>query len=72
MTEEMKAKDATRYLVLELPEMQWMSIPFATEGDARKEAERLARTNPGAEYGIYQKVLTSKASLAVETVGVVG
>jgi len=72
MTEEMKAKDATRYMVLSLPEMIGVDGPFSVEGDARKAAETRARDKPGSEYAIFQKVLVSKASLTVETVGVVG
>jgi hypothetical protein len=72
MTEEMKAKDATRYLVLSLDTAEMVAGPFSVEGEARKAAEAQAISNPGVEFGIYQKVLTSKASLAVETVGVTG
>lgn len=72
MTEEMKAKDATRYLVLSLPGMAEKYGPFPTEGEARKCAESMALDNPGTEYGIYQKVLTSLATLTVETKGIVG
>jgi hypothetical protein len=72
MTEEMRTKDATRYVVLALPEMAVMSGPCAVEGDARKRAEALAHEKPGVEFGIYQKVLVSRAELVVETKGIVG
>lgn len=72
MTEEMKAKDATRYVVLALHDMEQVAGPLSTEGEARKAAEAQALANPTVEFGIYQKVFTSKASLTVETVGVTG
>jgi len=72
MTEEMKAKDATRYIVLKLPELSSIVGPFCTEGDARKAAEHCARKHPSTEFGIYQKVFSSRAELVVETKGMVG
>lgn len=72
MTEEMKAKDATRYMVIELPGMKFVDGPFPVEGLARSAAEGAARANPGVDYGIYQKVLVARAELVVETKGIVG
>lgn len=71
MTEEQKAKDATRYMVMQLPDMIAMAGPFSAEGDARKEAEALARKKPDVDYGIFQKVLVARAELVVETKGIV-
>jgi hypothetical protein len=75
MTEEQKARDATRYVVLALPSMdiiadQHAPSSYATEGEARKVAEAEARSNPGVDYGIFQKVLVARAELTVETKGV--
>jgi len=72
MTEEMKARDATRYVVLSLEDMNVVSGPFGSEGAARADAEAYARRSPGIEFGIYQRVLTSVATLTVETKGIVG
>jgi len=68
----MKAKDATRYMVLSLPDMISVDGPFAIEGDARKSAEARARDKPGVDFGIFQKVLVARAELVVETRGMVG
>ena len=72
VTEEMKAKDATRYMVLSLPDMGAFGGPFSTEGEARKCAEDAAKRAPGIECGIYQKALVARAELVVETKGIVG
>lgn len=71
MTEEMKAKDATRYVVMQLPDMITVDGPFPIEGEARKSAENHARSKPGTDFGIFQKVLVSRAELVVETKGLV-
>ena len=72
MTEEMKRSEATRYMVLDLRDMELVGGPYAVEADARQAAEPAAMNNPGVEYGIYQKVLMSVATLTVETKGIVG
>jgi hypothetical protein len=72
MTEEQKAKDATRYVVIKLDDMEIASGPFGSEGAARADAEAYARRSPGVDYGIFQKVLVARAELVVETKGVVG
>lgn len=72
MTEEMKASEATRFMVLSLSDVEPVAGPYPVEADARQAAERAALNNPGVEYGIYQKVLVSRAELTVETKGVVG
>ena len=72
MTEEMKAKDATRYMVMQLPDMISVAGPFNTEGDARKASDEAARAKPGVEFGIFQKVFVTCAQLVVETKGLVG
>lgn len=70
MTEEMKRNDATRYFVVEFGNaITLLPTPYDNEGDARKAAEAAALAEPGVNYGVFQKIATARAALAVEWKG---
>ncbi len=77
MTEEMKANDATRYLVVG---MHNGSGPAAfkvvgivdSEGKASEVAKDHASRDPGAIYGVYQKLGTARTVSKVEWKGAAG
>lgn len=73
MTDEMKAADATRYMVVQIDAKDATNIGeagmFSSEGDARKHAEGLARENEGQIVAVYQKVGSATLTRQVEWKG---
>lgn len=57
MFEEMKANDATRYVVIGGASVQ---STHSSEGDAKQSAEAKAAANDGSEYAVYQKIGSAK------------
>lgn len=68
MTEEQKANDANRYIVVDEGEGA-IEGSYEAEGEARKGAETWALRNPGTEYIVYAKIGTAKAEVQVNWKG---
>lgn len=77
MTDEMKANDATRYLVVGMhngngPDAFKVEAIETSEGEAKRKAETLAEENEGAIYGVFQKVGSARLIRRVEWKGATG
>ena len=76
MTDTQKSSDATRYFVITIggEEAEFSLHPqaFDNEGDARKHAEECALKNPKIKFGVFQKIGTASADLAVTWKGQTG
>lgn len=74
MTEEMKANDATRYLVVGMhsgngPDAFKVEAIEDSEGKAQEKARELAEKEEGSIYGVFQKVGTARLVKKVEWTG---
>lgn len=70
MTDEMKANDATRFLVVAMEHDSFKVIGIHdSEGKAQEEAKSCAEGNEGAIYGVFQKLGTARLVKKVEWSG---
>ena len=59
MTDEMKANDASRYVVVNNASNAVEGL-YAAEGEAKTNAETLAADNDGIEFSVYTKIGSAK------------
>lgn len=73
MTDANKNSDATRYFIIIFGDKYDLyPEPFDNESDARKKIEELAIAGPKVRFGLFQKIGTASADLAVTWKGQTG
>lgn len=71
MTDEMKAEDATRYLVVAMDHDSFKVLSIEnSEGNAKKRAEEEADREDGRIVGVFQKIGTARAQRTIAWKGV--